>query len=115
MEIGVGVIVFIAMVALAIGLGLGYFLSRTLGGAQVRKVQVEAQRIEEEAEAKARSAILTAKDEAVKIRDDAQEEVSRWRTNLRREEERRVVLFREELAGPIRDLGVRPVTFRPVY
>ncbi|HIQ00970.1 MAG TPA: ribonuclease Y [Anaerolineales bacterium] len=74
--------------ALTLGLTLGYLLARLGGRSQIRRAQAEARRTLEEAGNQARAAILAAKDEAVRIRNDAQAEVSRWRANLRREEER---------------------------
>ncbi len=81
-------IIILGMAAtLAVGLALGYLVSRYLGGVQIRNVQAETKRLLEEAESQARAAVLAAKDEAVRIRNDAQAEIDRWRANLRREEE----------------------------
>jgi ribonuclease Y len=77
-----------SVVALAVGVVLGYLLANLGARGRIRRVRAEAVRVVEEAENQARSTILTAKDETVRIRNDAQAEVSRWQANLRREEER---------------------------
>lgn len=73
--------------ALVIGLALGYGASRLVARGSLRQAQQEAQQLIEKAKAEAQRTILAAKDEAVRIRNEAQAEVNRWRANLRREEE----------------------------
>lgn len=75
------------LLALGVGLFLGYRLSQLSARGRFKRAQAEASRILEEAKNQAQAAILAAKDEAVKIRNEAQVEISRWRDNLRREEE----------------------------
>jgi len=74
-------------IALVIGLALGFAISRWLTRGYIRKAQEEAKRIIDEAKAEAQNTVLVAKDEAVRIRNEAQSQISRWRANLRREEE----------------------------
>ena len=74
-------------IALVIGLALGFAISRLLTRGYIRKAQEEAKRIIDEAKAEAQNTVLVAKDEAVRIRNEAQSQISRWRANLRREEE----------------------------
>jgi len=75
-------------IALVIGLALGFAISRLITRGYVRRAQEEAKRIVDEAKAEAQNTILAAKDEAVRIRNEAQSQIGRWRANLRREEER---------------------------
>ncbi|HIP87620.1 MAG TPA: ribonuclease Y, partial [Anaerolineales bacterium] len=67
---------------------LGFAISRLITRGYVRRAQEEAKRIVDEAKAEAQNTILAAKDEAVRIRNEAQSQIGRWRANLRREEER---------------------------
>ncbi|HEY74986.1 MAG TPA: ribonuclease Y [Thermoflexia bacterium] len=76
------------VIALVVGLALGFAVSRLITRGYVRKAQEEAKRIVDEAKAEAQNTILAAKDEAVRIRNEAQSQIGRWRANLRREEER---------------------------
>lgn len=76
------------VIALAVGLALGFAVSRLIIRGHIRRAQEEAKRIVDEAKAEAQNTILAAKDEAVRIRNEAQSQIGRWRANLRREEER---------------------------
>jgi len=82
-----GMTPIVGIVAFIVGGAAGYFFSYLIGRGKIEQARTEAARIIEEAESQARATTLAAKDDAVKIRDNAQSEVERWRTNLRREEE----------------------------
>jgi len=86
MDIGTTIVGVAA--ALIVGAALGYLFSHVGARSRIRRFRAEAERIVREAEDRARTTVLTAKDEAVRIRNDAQAEISRLQGNLRREEER---------------------------
>jgi ribonuclease Y len=77
--------IFIALVA---GTVIGYFLRQIQLERQVKGKQVEADRIIEEAESKAREIELKARDKALQARDESEKEISRKRTELSKEEDR---------------------------
>ncbi|HKZ54246.1 MAG TPA: ribonuclease Y [Anaerolineales bacterium] len=80
--------VLAALVALLAGLVGGYFFRNIQLERAQKERQAEANRLVEEAAAKARDVELRARDEALKTRADAEAEVSRRRSELAREEER---------------------------
>jgi ribonuclease Y len=77
-----------SLAALAVGLTLGYLFRQLQLRRELKGRQGEADRILEEARAKARELELGGRDEALKLRDEAEAEVSRRRSDLAKEEER---------------------------
>lgn len=80
--------VIVGLVATALGVIAGYLLRQYQANREVKGRQAEADRILEEAKNRERRIELGARDEALKIRDDAEREVSRRRSELSKEEER---------------------------
>ena len=76
------------VIALFAGALIGYFLRQLQLERNIRSRQATADRMLEEARAKAKDTELEARDQALKIRDDAEEELKRRRAELSREEER---------------------------
>ena len=77
-----------AIIALLLGLTLGFLLSNYLSRSRVESAKAEAQRLLAEAQTKSRELVLAAKDEAIKIRNQAEDEIKKRRLDLQREEER---------------------------
>jgi ribonuclease Y len=84
------------VVGVAIGVGIGYWVTTSRLKATQRDLEIERNRVIEEAEIKAREVTLAAKDEAIRIRDDAENELKQRRIEWQREEER-LARRREEL------------------
>lgn len=82
------VCIIIGGLSLIIGLVLGLSIRRYFISKEIRQRELQAQQQLEQAEEKAREIILTAKDEALKLRNAAEQELERRRIALRREEER---------------------------
>jgi ribonuclease Y len=78
----------VAVLALAAGVGIGYFLHVYRTKVMGQAAEVEAQRIIEGAKAQAREITLAAKDEELRLREEAEADTKRMRANLQREEER---------------------------
>jgi ribonuclease Y len=77
-----------AVLALAAGLGLGFWIRRYVVQDKLKnQLQQAGQRLEQ-AEKESGTIVLAAKDEALEIRNAAEEELERRRGALRREEER---------------------------
>jgi len=76
------------VIAVAAGGVIGYLARHLQLEREIRQNQSRADRILESAQGQAREIELRAKDEALKLRGDAEAEVSRRRTELSREEER---------------------------
>ncbi len=74
--------------ALAAGAILGYFVRHLQVEREAKSRQADADRILEEAQARARETELKARDEALRLRDEGEGELSRRRAELSREEER---------------------------
>ncbi len=74
--------------SLLVGLALGLLIRRQTIGKEIRQRELRAKEQLEQAEKKAREIVLTAKDEALKLRNAAEQELERRRVALRREEER---------------------------
>ncbi len=77
-----------AIIALLLGFTLGFLLSNYLSRSRVESAKAEAQRLLAEAQTKSRELVLAAKDEAIKIRNQAEDEIKKRRLDLQREEER---------------------------
>jgi ribonuclease Y len=67
---------------------LGYFLKQYLSESKIKSAQLEAERIREEGQAQAKDITLKAKEEAIRLRDQAEVDAKRKRGNLQRQEER---------------------------
>lgn len=77
-----------AIVALVAGALGGYVLLNYQLNQQNKKIQTEAQRILNDAREQARVIELQAKDEAIEVREDAEEEAKRRRAELAKEDDR---------------------------
>ena len=86
----------IALIALAAGIGIGYYIKQTMIARSIDREKVQAHRIQEEAKQAANDIELKAKNTALEIRQAAEVEVSRRRSELTREEDR-LQKRREEL------------------
>ncbi len=78
----------VGLVALAIGVAAGFFLRNYQVNRELKGRQAEADKILDRAKAREREIELGARDEALKIRDDAEAESKRRRKELSKEEER---------------------------
>ena len=78
----------VGLAALAIGAGAGFFLRNYQVSRELKGRQAEADKILDRAKAREREIELGARDEALKIRDDAEAESKRRRKELSKEEER---------------------------
>ena len=82
------VLIVTAVLTLLVGLAIGYFVSRTRTE-KARGVQHDkAEKIVQDAREQARSVELQARDNALKISQAAETEITRLRTELNREDER---------------------------
>ena len=80
--------IVIVAAALAVGLVVGFLIRGYVVRTKVKKLQQEAEQRVREAEKQSSEIVLAAKDEALKIRNDVEQELERRRSGLRREEER---------------------------
>jgi ribonuclease Y len=80
--------IIIAILALAAGVGIGYYVNTYRSKVMGQAAEVEAQRLIEDAKAQAREITLAAKDEEIRLREEAEADIKRNRGNLRREDER---------------------------
>lgn len=80
--------IIVAVVALVVGVAIGFYLYSYRSKAIGKASQVEAQKLIEQAKAQAREITLAAKDEELRVRESAEADSVRLRTNLQREEER---------------------------
>ena len=78
----------LTILALLVGVGLGYIIKKTLVERELERQKGEAGRIINEAVEKAQSIELQAKNEALEIRQVAENEVTRKRNELNREDDR---------------------------
>ena len=80
------------LIAAVVGIAVGYIVRKTVGESKIKSAEVEAARIMEEAtkntDAIRKEAILEAKDEAYKIRNEAEAEVKERRAEQQRSEKR---------------------------
>jgi ribonuclease Y len=77
-----------AIVGIIVGGILGYFIKQYLSESRVKSAQGEAERLTEEALARAKEIELTAQDQALKIRKEAEDESRAQRRELQREDQR---------------------------
>lgn len=82
--------VWIVLVILGIGIGwaVGFFLHSRIASGKVKRAEEEASRILDSAKAQEKEVVLAAKDEASKIRSEAESESRRRRAEVSRQEER---------------------------
>ncbi len=80
--------IIIAILALAAGVGIGFFVNAYRNKALGKAAELEAQRLIDDARAQAREITLAAKDEELRLREEAEADIKRMRANLQREEER---------------------------
>ena len=81
-------IYIVAVLALIAGAGIGYYARYYRSKAIGKVAEFEAQRKIEEAKAQAREITLAAKDEDLRLRQEAEVDTKRARANLQREEDR---------------------------
>jgi ribonuclease Y len=81
-------VALIAVLASAVGFGLGFLVRRYAVQESIKRQQQQTEQLLEKAEKEASEIVLTAKDEALKVRNDAERELERRRVALRREDER---------------------------
>lgn len=85
-------IILAALASLLIGAGISWFVTRWIllsrASSAISQANHEAERIVEEAEAQKRELVLQAKDEAIKIRSDVDQEIAKRRKELERVERR---------------------------
>lgn len=81
-------IVLAVLVALGIGGATGFFFRASVAGRWVKRAEEEASRIREEAEEQQKTALLEAKEEALKIRTAADADLRERRSELQRQERR---------------------------
>jgi ribonuclease Y len=77
-----------ALVGILVGGMLGYFIKQYLSESRLKSAQGEAERLIEEARAQAKEVELTAQDQAIKIRKEAEQENRAQRRELQREDQR---------------------------
>ncbi|MBI3914895.1 MAG: ribonuclease Y [Chloroflexi bacterium] len=82
LTIGIGLVLGL------VGLGIGIVLQRSLTSAQIVARQAELHKQLSDGEARAKDLILKAKDEGLKLREEAENENKRKRADLQREDER---------------------------
>lgn len=80
--------VVIGAVALAVGALLGYAIKVRVGKGQVEGAERDAAAILEEAKAKERETLLEAKEEAIRLRSQAESELKGRQENIQRHEQR---------------------------
>jgi len=85
---GIWLLLPITLLSLAIGIGIGYFIKQTLIQKDRAREQAKASEIIREAKETASSLVLQAKNEALEIRQQADDEIARRRSEINREEDR---------------------------
>jgi len=98
--------VAVALIGILLGGALGYFVRQYVSESRIKSAQVEAERIVEEANAKAREIELAARDESLRVRNEIEEENRRQRRELQREEAR-LQKRRETLDNKLEQLDQR--------
>jgi len=104
-----------AVAALAVGLGVGYYWRRMAAEAKITSAEVEAQRILDEAakgaETKQREALVAAKEETIRMRNEVEREARERRAEQQRLE-RRLVQKEETLDRKTENLEKRDENLR---
>jgi ribonuclease Y len=80
-------ILLVALPALVVGFLVGFWIRQLIVRERIKKQQQLTEQLLGDAEKKASEIVLAAKDETLKIRNQAEQEVERRRAALRREEE----------------------------
>jgi len=88
-----------ALLALAVGFLLGFLIRRYAIQGKIKQQQQRVEGLVGKAEKEASEIVMGAKDEALKIRNAAEQELERRRVGLRREEER--IQRRREKLNPL--------------
>lgn len=90
----------ILLVTAIVCVAIGYFIRKLLAEAKIQSAEVAAQQIIEnahkEAEGIKKEKLLEAKDEALKLRAEAEEEIKGWRQEIQ-QHERRLIMKEEAL------------------
>jgi len=77
-----------AIAGVLLGGVLGYFVKQYISESRIKSAQTEADRMLEEAQARAKEIELAARDQAIKLRNEAEEENRQQRRELQKEENR---------------------------
>jgi ribonuclease Y len=80
--------IFEAIIALVAGFGIGYIYHRYVSEKKTKSAEALAEEIITEARAESKNLTVQAKEEALKLRNSAEEEITRKRKDLDRQEER---------------------------
>jgi ribonuclease Y len=81
-------LIIVALIAAAVGGALGYFFKQYQAEQEAKALRLEVDHVIEEAQTKAKEMVLTAKDDALKLRDEVEAETKRRRADWQRDEER---------------------------
>jgi ribonuclease Y len=95
-----------ALMAAGVGAVLGYFYKQYQAEQETKALRIEVDKVIEEAQTKAKEMVLSAKDEALKLRDEIEAEAKRRRVEFQREEER-IARRREEYEQKLERLEQR--------
>lgn len=85
---GIWIWIPVTILVLTIGVGIGYLIKRRMVEVELERQKIDADRILKEANDKARAIELQAKNQSLEIRQTAETEVSRKRSELNKEEDR---------------------------
>ncbi len=103
---GILITIALTLIALALGAAGGYFWHRRQTEFREREREAQASGILQQAETQAKEVLLHAKDEALKLRDQAENEVARRVADLGKEEQR-MARRREDLDKKIEQIDQR--------
>jgi ribonuclease Y len=93
---GIWIAIPVALVALLVGAGIGYYVKQTQVERELQKDKAKANQLLEESQKRANELELKAKNQALEIRQTAEAEIVRRRSEINREEDR-LQKRREEL------------------
>ena len=85
---GIWIWIPVTILILTIGVGIGFLIKRRMVEVELERQKIDADRILKEANDKARAIELQAKNQSLEIRQTAETEVSRKRSELNKEEDR---------------------------
>ena len=85
---GIWIWIPVTILVLTIGVGIGFLIKRRMVEVELERQKIDADRILKEANDKARAIELQAKNQSLEIRQTAETEVSRKRSELNKEEDR---------------------------
>jgi len=85
---GIWIWIPVTILALTIGVGIGFLIKRRMVERELERQKVDADRILKDANDKARTIEIQAKNQSLEIRQTAETEVARKRSDLNKEEDR---------------------------